>query len=89
MLILQFAYAVLGHYDFLPYNKGIMDFLAKDVCNDISDILCENVFFVLGGFDRTHLNQVRESAYICVFAMDNFEFHTLNVSVLCSHNTLY
>ena len=66
MLILQFAYAVLGQYDFLPYNKGIMDFLAKDVCNDVSDILCENIFFILGGFDRTHLNQVRERVHMCI-----------------------
>ena len=57
---LQFAYAVLGHYGFLSYNKEIMDFLAKDVCNDISDVLCENILFIIGGFDRTHLNQVRE-----------------------------
>jgi hypothetical protein len=54
----QLAFAVLGRLGFLDYNKDLMDFLAKDVCNDLSDVLCENILFILGGFDRTHLNQV-------------------------------
>lgn len=58
------AFALLGRFDFLSYNKQIMDFLAKDVCNDYSDILCENILFILGGFDKTHLNQTRIPVYV-------------------------
>ncbi|KAK7113543.1 gastric triacylglycerol lipase-like [Littorina saxatilis] len=61
---LALAFALLGRYDFLSHNNEIMDFLARDVCSDISDILCENVLFVLGGFDRTHLNESRVPVYV-------------------------
>lgn len=61
---LAFAFDLLGHYDFLSHNKKIMDFLAVDVCMDISDVLCENILFILGGFDRTHFNLTRVPVYV-------------------------
>ena len=54
----QDAMALLGYYELLSYNKEIMNFIAVDVCDDVSALLCENVLFILGGYDMTHFNQV-------------------------------
>ncbi|KAK7502358.1 hypothetical protein BaRGS_00006311 [Batillaria attramentaria] len=58
------AFEFLGIGEFLPHDKGIMDFLAKDVCNHLGEYLCENILFVLGGADRTHLNISRIPVYV-------------------------
>ena len=55
----------LGHGEFLPDN-GILEFLGKEICprGDIPQFLCENVLFLLGGYDFQQMNAVRFFSYI-------------------------
>ncbi|XP_025087222.1 gastric triacylglycerol lipase-like isoform X2 [Pomacea canaliculata] len=57
-------YELLGRGEFLQYNRKLMDFLAKYVCTRLGEYLCENVLFVLGGTDSSHLNITRVPVYV-------------------------
>ncbi|KAL4239771.1 hypothetical protein ACF0H5_000574 [Mactra antiquata] len=58
------AYAVLGRKDFAPETEFIT-WLAADVCGkEIPGILCENVLFILGGYDYKEMNASRIPVYV-------------------------
>ena len=49
---------MFGVRDFLPSNE-ITKWLAKNVCTeDIPALLCENILFLLGGYDVEQMNTV-------------------------------
>ena len=49
---------VVGYGEFLP-NSQILDDLAKYVCPDQAiDVICENVIFLICGFDKSNINIV-------------------------------
>lgn len=56
----QAFYELLGHGEFLKYNRRLMDIIAKDVCERLGDDLCENLLFALVGTDRLHFNIVSD-----------------------------
>ncbi|XP_038064867.1 lysosomal acid lipase/cholesteryl ester hydrolase-like [Patiria miniata] len=53
---IEFLLNILGVRDFLPSSK-ITEWLAADLCTG-ADVWCENIVFVLCGFDRSNLNEV-------------------------------
>ncbi|KAK3596369.1 hypothetical protein CHS0354_036921 [Potamilus streckersoni] len=56
--------ALFGEYDFLP-NTNINRWLAQFICGlKIPDFLCENVFFIFGGFDFKQMNMSRVPVYV-------------------------
>lgn len=56
LFLLQFLVDLLGPGEFLP-NDEIMKWLARGICNE-GVVICENVFFLLGGFDKSQINEV-------------------------------
>ncbi|XP_067671210.1 lysosomal acid lipase/cholesteryl ester hydrolase-like [Haliotis asinina] len=56
------VFELFGHGEFLPSTE-ITTWLAKGVCTSIP-LICENVLFVLGGFDYKVLNMSRVPVYI-------------------------
>ena len=56
--LLQDLFRLLGVRDFLPNNK-LIRFLGSTVCETFGlRVLCEDVLFILAGFDRQQLNEV-------------------------------
>lgn len=50
---------LFGDAEFLPH-RGVINVLRKIVCNHepLEDLVCENVVFLMSGFDRAQLNKV-------------------------------
>lgn len=49
---------MFGKYDFLP-NKALFTLFAQDSCRRKTiDLICENILFLLGGYDSKQLNMV-------------------------------
>ncbi|XP_050393750.2 gastric triacylglycerol lipase [Patella vulgata] len=59
---LEFLFELFGKGEFLS-NGEVERFLAKDVCTHVSGI-CENVLFLLGGFNLHNLNESRIPVYV-------------------------
>ncbi|XP_046378395.2 lysosomal acid lipase/cholesteryl ester hydrolase-like [Haliotis rufescens] len=59
---LKEAFALLGHGELLP-SKNLTKWLARTICKDAS-VLCENLFFVVNGFDYRSLNSSRVPVYM-------------------------
>ncbi|XP_022112190.1 gastric triacylglycerol lipase-like [Acanthaster planci] len=59
---IEFLLHILGVRDFMPSSK-ITQWLAADICSSSTDIWCENIVFVLCGFDRANLNESRMPVY--------------------------
>lgn len=60
---IQLLFDVFGVRDFLP-NDALIKWLARNVCSrEIPVILCENVFFILGGYDEKQMNTTRIPVY--------------------------
>ncbi|XP_067671238.1 lysosomal acid lipase/cholesteryl ester hydrolase-like [Haliotis asinina] len=59
---LKRAFALFGHGELLP-SKNTTKWLARTVCEDAS-VLCENLFFILNGFDYHSLNSSRVPVYM-------------------------
>ena len=58
---IQFLFKVLGVRDFLP-SDAFTRFIASEVCPlPAIDRVCENVLFLIVGFDEQHLNMVHIS----------------------------
>lgn len=50
-----------GLYEFLPSNE-LMQFLGQTLChqNSSMNIICDNILFLLAGYDADQLDQVRK-----------------------------
>ena len=61
-------------FDFLP-SDAFMKFLAQFLCGQggFKDIICENVMFLLCGYDYAQLNKVRHYNFH-VTSLDDFSF---------------
>lgn len=67
MLLLLFAYSydcqivaeLFGDREFLPHD-GLITYFRKIACEHevIREAVCENLIFLLSGFDRKELNEV-------------------------------
>lgn len=58
ILLIQYLFELLGIHEFLPSGKFIR-LLADTVCSqEVSRYLCENVVFLIAGFDYQQLNVV-------------------------------
>ncbi|XP_067129270.1 uncharacterized protein [Centruroides vittatus] len=65
--ILDPLFRLFGFYEFLP-NDLIMKLLARFVCgNRELQFLCENVAFLISGFDPSELNKTRLEVYTAHF----------------------
>lgn len=61
---LQILFELLGLGEFLP-NDAVMRFLAETLCRgSVSRYLCENVIFLLAGYDVQQLNASRLPVYV-------------------------
>lgn len=58
---LTFITKILGMKDFLPSNNFVK-MIADQVC-PIDEIICENILFVLCGYDKTNMNVTRIPVY--------------------------
>ncbi|ESO98618.1 hypothetical protein LOTGIDRAFT_142588, partial [Lottia gigantea] len=58
---IAFLYHLFGRGEIMSNKLDL--FLAKDVCENI-DILCENVIFLIGGFNPGNLNKTRIPVYV-------------------------
>ena len=57
----------VGYGEFLP-NSALLDDLAKYVCPDqVIDNICENVIFLICGFDKNNINIVSTDESPVVF----------------------
>lgn len=55
---------MFGKYEFLP-NKELFTLFAQDSCKRKTiDLMCENVLFLLGGYDSAQLNMSRIPVYV-------------------------
>ncbi|XP_022321182.2 gastric triacylglycerol lipase-like [Crassostrea virginica] len=55
---------LFGKYDFLP-NKELFTLFAQDSCRRKAiDLICENILFLLGGYDSAQLNMTRIPVYV-------------------------
>lgn len=60
---IELLFKIFGVKDFLP-NNALIRWLARNVCDrEIPVILCENIFFILGGYDEKQLNKTRIPVY--------------------------
>jgi hypothetical protein len=58
LLLVQSIFKMFGVYEFLPNNR-LMRLLAETLCSHkISRYLCENIVFLISGFDYKQLNVV-------------------------------
>ena len=56
--VVQFLFEILGVREFLP-SDAFTRFIASEVCPlPAIDRVCENVLFLIVGFDEQHLNMV-------------------------------
>ncbi|XP_041364368.1 gastric triacylglycerol lipase-like [Gigantopelta aegis] len=56
--------SLFGKYEFLPH-KNFSTFLASEFCDKIGiDMVCENMIFILGGFDTKYMNVSRVPVYV-------------------------
>ena len=57
----QLLLDLLGRDELLP-EKGLLQLFASEVCylGQIPEFLCENVLFLLGGYDFQEMNAVRK-----------------------------
>ena len=58
----QIVVELFGDQEFLPH-QGFMNIFRKIVCRNepIGEAICENIVFLMSGFDRAQLNQVMTS----------------------------
>ncbi|XP_070532135.1 lysosomal acid lipase/cholesteryl ester hydrolase-like [Ptychodera flava] len=59
---IQLLFDIFGVKDFLP-NSDIVKWLADHVCTEQSRIFCENILFILSGWDQQQLNVTRLPVY--------------------------
>ncbi|XP_071792325.1 gastric triacylglycerol lipase-like [Asterias amurensis] len=60
---IKFVLNLLGVKDFMPSSK-VTEWLAADICSTSADAWCENILFVLCGFDKSNLNETRLPVYL-------------------------
>jgi len=60
---IQALFNIFGVYDFLP-NSAIMKFLASTFCHSSIKIVCEDIIFLIAGFDTHQMNETRLPVYI-------------------------
>lgn len=58
----SYMFKLLGIKDFMP-SATWMKFFAEKAC-PISERMCDNVLFLLAGYDRTNLNKTRTPVYL-------------------------
>ena len=70
---LQIFLELFGKYDFLP-NKELFTLFAQDSCRRKTiDLICENILFLLGGYDSAQLNMVSTKSGFIVTCWIQFE----------------
>ena len=55
---MQKFFELFGHGAYDEYNRRLRDFLARTVCGELGQVLCEDDLFVIGGVDKISLNTV-------------------------------
>jgi lysosomal acid lipase/cholesteryl ester hydrolase len=61
---LEFAFKLIGMDEFTP-NEYLMDFFARTFCGHaVSDLLCKNLLFLIGGPESKQLNSTRIPVYL-------------------------
>lgn len=65
LVLLQALAELLGIYEFLPSNE-LFVLAGKDVCEDkaVTQIICENIMFLVAGYTSDQLNTVRVRALL-------------------------
>ena len=61
----QDLFRILGVHEFLPAN-WLVKFLGQTVCDTFTRIVCEDILFILAGFDRQQLNAVSEALLLYI-----------------------
>lgn len=60
---IELLFDIFGVRDFLP-SDSVIKWLARNVCSkEIPVILCENIMFILGGYDEKQMNTSRIPVY--------------------------
>lgn len=56
---MQLVLKLFGDREFLPH-RGIINIFRRIVCSQepIGEAICENIVFLIAGFDRAQLNEV-------------------------------
>ena len=57
-MYVQKFFELFGHGAYDEYNRRLRDFLARTVCGELGQVLCEDDLFVIGGVDKISLNTV-------------------------------
>ena len=60
-MYVQKFFELFGHGAYDEYNRRLRDFLARTVCGELGQVLCEDDLFVIGGVDKISLNTVSQS----------------------------
>ena len=68
-----------GHGAYDEYNRRLRDFLARDVCDKLGRVLCEDDLFVIGGVDKASLNTVSD---VGEFSLSGWDARSLRPSLL-------
>jgi hypothetical protein len=64
--LLQLFLELFGKYELFPSTKLFTTF-AQDACQlkAFDDLICTNIFFLLGGYDSPQFNYVSTNVFIC------------------------
>lgn len=71
----QMMLRLFGDREFLP-NRGVIEILRKMVCTHepMGTEICENIVFLIAGFDSAQLNLVRDNLCKIVNSLINYHY---------------
>lgn len=81
----QMFLEMFGKYEFLP-NKELFTLFAQDSCRRKTiDLICENVLFLLGGYDSAQLNVVSCTFCYVWLSIDLLYASYFSIDLICQH----
>lgn len=80
----QLVAKLFGDREFLPH-RGFINIFRKIVCErePVGEAICENVVFLIAGFDKEQLNNV----FFGIFKY--IQMSSLMLSILNNHNSIF